>query len=363
MHGVIFDNFSIENKIPGEIAPSATIKLATATTAGQRVSGRLTHYGQDGMTLAGTDGKLKRYPWSDFSPDDVQSIQQRAMNKAQAEHWGVLIATLRNHPQKSDSLVQSVTAKMSQATGINLGTDDQPDNPNSKITYQTFDSYGTPYEYQFAQPTHVSDGVGGAYLRLTDASRFGSHRQNKLVIFDRSFIGPWKKLTANFDLRIKGKANNSFTFHLFDMKSVKDTGRLAIAAEFSQASNEPAKLALSHRRAKFAEIDLAEHGIDLGSAFWRFQLMVKPDAAGGVVSLTATKLGSRGITKKLVDSKTVVGLYPYESQVALGAGGNQFVTSEVDNIIVTYSDAQKVEPLVNEAEPNPTVKKNAGSLG
>jgi hypothetical protein len=229
-------------------------------------------------------------------------------------------------------------------------------------TIQDFDNPGSPYTLATLGaapgPSIVNAGNPGNAVQLTYANSGGT--QNSIG-FDRTQVGAFQTLIANFDFKLSGSADG-LSFALLNTASFGTLGAMPIPSsgvfeepsytgslglEFDTFANGGEDPNGNHIGLHFNNAEVATNanpGFALGAGDWHHaQLVVNPVAGGSDVTLT---IDNGAFTP--FNNLFVAGLNPYEGRVGFGARtGAAAEDALVDNINVDYGVAEAVAPVPN----------------
>jgi hypothetical protein len=235
----------------------------------------------------------------------------------------------------------------------------------AQSTTQNFDGGGTAFTLSnFGGPpaTIVPAGNPGNAVQLTYASA-GSTVNT--IAFDRTAVGPFTQVTANFDFFIgNGSHADGFSFALLDTGTFGTTGASpgfgeepnltkSFGAEFDTFNNGEVSnnyVALHFNGSSdLAVQDLYPLSFILSNAAWNHaQITITPVAGGSDVTMTLSpSTGSGNPTVTPFSDVFIAGLNPYESRVAFGARtGGATEDMLLDNINVSFSTIPEPSTLV-----------------
>jgi len=232
-------------------------------------------------------------------------------------------------------------------------------------TTQTFDGGGTPFtlsNYSGPAPAIVPAGNPGNAVQLTYAS--SGFTQNS-IDFDRTQVGPFTGVTANFDFKVSSGGADGFNFSLVNTATYGTTGTVglpnaspvgvveeepnftgSVGLEFDTFNNggpedvSANEIGLHFDNANVNSTDLTPTGFGIADNAWNHvQMTITPVAGGSDVTVTLSpSTGSSNPTVTPYNNFFVAGLNPYESRVEFGArtgAGAEDVL--IDNINVDFT--------------------------
>jgi hypothetical protein len=216
-------------------------------------------------------------------------------------------------------------------------------------TIQDFDNPGSPFTLtNFGGPAAsvVAPGNPGNALQLTFAGTGGTSNS---IGFDRTQVGAFQTLTADFDFKLNGTADG-LSFALLNTATFGTTGAMpqpasgfeepnyagSLGVEFDTFNNGGEDTNANHIGLHFNNAEVAvdtNPGFTLGAGAWHHvHLLVNPVAGGSDVTLILDNGASTAFSNVFV-----AGLDPYEGRVGFGARtGGATEDALVDNINVDY---------------------------
>lgn len=218
------------------------------------------------------------------------------------------------------------------------------------LTFQDFDSPGTPYMLQqhFGPPgtTILSGGRTGKFLRLATG---GAYQTVNTISLELTDPGSFPRVHVEFDFRMLGSADG-IGFALLDTSFWGDSGPVG---EIQEGALIEGSLVLgldifqnpetgdpSHNFVKVTYdatvVAVADPGFPLANGAWHHaDLELEATSGGGLVTLVLSPAGGTPVTP--FSELLVPGFAPYEARAAFGGRtGALTADHDIDNVTVRF---------------------------